>query len=70
VEIAFPFYWAPGSSRAKPGKREIVDTTVFMVLNEGRWIVSTMYGVPGEPMSDIHANNIQHSKKMNVVVEW
>jgi hypothetical protein len=27
-----------------------------------------IYGVPGEPMSDIHANNIQHSKKMNV--EW
>jgi hypothetical protein len=27
-----------------------------------------VYGVPGEPMSDIHANNIQHSKKMNV--EW
>jgi hypothetical protein len=26
------------------------------------------YGVPGEPMSNIHANNIQHSKKMNV--EW
>jgi hypothetical protein len=26
------------------------------------------YGVPGEPMSNIHANNIQHSKKMNG--EW
>ena len=29
---------------------------------------SSMYGVPGEPMSNIHANNIQHSKKL--IVEW
>lgn len=40
MEIAFPFYWSPGSSSAEPGKRESPHNGYHGLEDDGRWIVS------------------------------